>query len=96
MRAMTGVVRKWAWLFGVAAMAVGVVLIVTVGAVGTCYGSIVVPDGSTMPPNPCLDSANAAQRNWILGEVLLLLGLATVAYVVGFKRGQRIGGRDSS
>jgi hypothetical protein len=95
---MTGAIRNWWWLVGGAlAMAVGVVLIATVGAVGTCSDFGVLYEGSAVPPvTPCQESIDTAQRNWIVGSALLLVGLATVAYDVGYRRGHRASSRDGS
>jgi hypothetical protein len=85
---MTGAIRNWWWLVGGAlAMAVAVVLIATVGVVGSCadlYYGTSVPSVS-----PCQESLDAAQRNGILGSALLLGGLTTVAYGFGYRRGRR-------
>jgi hypothetical protein len=41
-----------------------------------------------------VESLNAGQRIWTIGAVLLLIGLATVAYDVGHRRGRRAGHMD--
>ncbi len=92
---MTGAIRSWWWLVGGGlAMAVAVVLIATVGVVGSCADLYY---GSSIPSvSPCQERLDAAQRNWILGSVLLLGGLTTVAYGFGYRRGRRTSRKDES
>lgn len=87
--AMREAMRDWWWLVvgGVAVM-LAVALIATVGVVDTCADLFY---GTSVPSvSPCQDRMDAAQRTWIVGTVLLLIGLATVAYGVGYRRGRRV------
>ena len=89
---VTGAKRTWWWLVGGGLMmASGIVLMVTVGAVGCSAGGFESDGSLDAAVAACEESINAAQRNWTVGLVLLLVGLAVVAYDVGYRRGHRSG-----
>lgn len=91
---MTGILRRWWWLLaGGLAIVVGVILIATVGVVGTCSAgsSSTVPSGSSPPENSsCQDEIDAAARTWVLGSAAFVTGIAVVAFGLGYTRGRRV------
>ena len=100
---MTGATRKWWWLVGgCLMMAVGIGLMSPLGTGLGCsaggFGSDVASAEASAQAaaNACVESLNAAERNWWIGAALLLVGLATVAYDIGHRRGRRAGHKDVS
>ncbi len=94
---MTGAKRGGGWLVGgLLVLAVGVVLVSPLTGGVACSEVAYGPDAASVEAagDACVESLNAAQRTWTIGAVLLLVGLATVAYDVGHRRGRRAGHRD--
>jgi peptidoglycan/LPS O-acetylase OafA/YrhL len=94
---MTGAKRQWWWLLGgCLVLAVGVVLMSPLTDGEACSGVAYGPDAASVEAagDACVESLNAGQRIWTIGAVLLLIGLATVAYDVGHRRGRRAGHMD--
>lgn len=91
---MTGVIRGYWWLaLGILIAAVG--LLIRIGVpdfIADCSQVVAVSGGYTLaqdvPSSPdCLDAAAAARRTAAIGWLLMMAGVAVVAFGLGHRRG---------
>ena len=85
---MTGAIRRYWWLLlGLALAVIGAASIASVGRSHACSEFGV--NGQLLSGGNCEDEFAALQRTYILGLILLILGLLTIAFGLGYRLGRR-------